>query len=240
MQPPVQQPSSWYEVLEPHLTATRLAPYLAVAGGNRRDAVRLYQWNIDLSGAVYQALHIVEVVLRNAIDSELGAWNARQVDNSTGSPRGTEWLLDPAPLLRRLIRPEELSKAHNRATVAIRPQRRPVTHGDLLAQLSFGTWRYLLPDKDAGRQLLWREAIHRAFPHLTTDPATLVRKVDGIHQLRNRVAHLEPLLRMAIVREQCRNMRDVLSAIDPEVERWFVSNQRVTAVLRTRPGQSHK
>lgn len=57
----------------------------------------------------------------------------------------------------------------------------------------------------------------------------------GIYQLRNRVAHLEPLLRSGNVRAQLTNMRTVLGEIDPIVEHWFVSYQRVTAVLRARP-----
>ena len=76
MTSPVDRPAAHYEVLEPHLATARLAPYLAAVDGNRRQAIRLYQWNIALSGAVYEALHVVEVVLRNAIDAQLCAWNA--------------------------------------------------------------------------------------------------------------------------------------------------------------------
>jgi hypothetical protein len=105
----------------------------------------------------------------------------------------------------------------------------------VLAQLNFGTWRYLLPDKDPGRQLLWRQALDGAFPHLMSAPADLVKKIDGIYRLRNRVAHLEPLLRSGEVRREFNNMRAVLAAIDPLVANWFISNQRVTRVLRARP-----
>jgi hypothetical protein len=38
-------------------------------------------------------------------------------------------------------------------------------HPDVLAQLSFGTWRFLLPSNDPGRELLWNQAIN----FLTTD-----------------------------------------------------------------------
>ena len=70
----VDQPTGLYEVLEPHLAAARLAPYLVATQGNRRQAIKLYQWNIALSGAVYEALHIVEVVLRNAINPAVERW----------------------------------------------------------------------------------------------------------------------------------------------------------------------
>lgn len=222
-------------MLEPHLAAARLAPYLAAADDNRRRAVQLYQWNIALSGAVYEALHVIEVVLRNAIDAQLCSWNAGQIDAKTGKPRDRDWLLDPAPLLRRLVREQELTKARQRAEQAIRHHRRPVAHADLLAQLSFGTWRPLLPDRDPGRQRLWNDALHAAFPHLNRTPRELVKSVHGIYQLRNRVAHLEPLLRSGNVRTQFTNMRTVLSEIKPAVEQWFVSNQRITTALRARP-----
>lgn len=62
-----------------------------------------------------------------------------------------------------------------------------------------------------------------------------MKSVHGIYQLRNRVAHFEPLLRSGNVRAQFTNMRAVLREIDPAVEQWFVSNQRVTTLLRARP-----
>lgn len=226
---------SLYEALEPHLARARLAPYLVACNGVERRAIRLYQWNIELSGAVYQALHVVEVVLRNAIDSQLCTWNALQADGETGEPLSRDWLMTPAPLLRRLVREQELENARQRAERAIRRHKRPLAHADLLAQLSFGTWRFLLPDRDPGRQLLWRQALHNAFPHLQRSPDELRRSVHGIYQLRNRVAHLEPLLRTGVVRRQFQDMRAVLAEIDPDVEHWFISQQRVTAVLRRRP-----
>ncbi|MGJ9405745.1 hypothetical protein ACHABQ_05415 [Nesterenkonia aurantiaca] len=207
---------------------------MAAAEGNRRNAIRLYQWNIELSGAIYQALHVVEVVLRNAIDSQLCRWNATQSDPMTGLSRGSDWLLDPAPLLRRLVREKELAAARTRAEKAIRRQQRPVAHADLLAQLSFGTWRFLLPDKDPGRRRLWDDSLKDAFPHLDRPTPQFVKSVDGIYRLRNRVAHLEPLLDMGNVRQQYQNMRMVLREINPTVEEWFVSNQSVTAELRNR------
>lgn len=213
----------------------RLAPYVAAADGNRSQAIRLYQWNVALSGAVYEALHVVEVVLRNAIDAQLCAWNAAQIDIQTGGFRNRDWLLDPAPLLRRLVREQELGKARQRAEQAIRRHRRPVAHADLLAQLSFGTWRFLLPDRDPGRQRLWNDALRFAFPHLNHPSRGLVDSVHSVYQLRNRVAHLEPLLRSGQIRAQYVNMRIILSAIDPAADQWFTANQRVTSVLRARP-----
>lgn len=214
----------------------RLQPYLGATHGHVKDALRLYQWNVELSGAVYEALHVFEVVLRNAIDGPLCVWNAGQVDRA-GRAHGTDWLLDPAHLLGRLAG-DDIRKATRFATRALRtvanPDPQPV-HGDVLAQPSFATWRYLLPDRDPGRQRLWHDAVHAAFPHLARPVPDLVDSVEHIYRLRNRVAHLEPLLHTATVSRQLAGMRKVLAEIDPHAEQWLTSRQRVSTVLRQRP-----
>jgi len=210
---------------------------LAATNGNQKDALRLYQWNVDLSGAVYEALHMFEVILRNSMDQQLCTWNATQLERGTGRVHSSDWLMDPSHLLRRLTG-DDITKANNRAHSALRsgkPGGRRPGHPDVLAQISFGTWRFLLPDRDAGRQLLWSQALQHAFPHLTEKPADLVTRVNGVYRIRNRVAHLEPLLKSGVVRREYNSMRSVLRAIEPVCEEWFTSRQRVTSTLRTRP-----
>jgi hypothetical protein len=73
---------------------------------------------------------------------------------------------------------------------------RPAIHDDVVAQLSLGVWRYILPSNaNKTKQRLWREATAAAFPHWrgTWDPQSLVTRVANAHALRNCVAHLEPL-----------------------------------------------
>ncbi len=216
------------------LTAPRLGPYLEATGGRERQALSLYQWNIRLSGSVYEALHVFEVCLRNSMDREIAAWNASQAPDGERLD-AREWLLRPAPLLARLVRPSEIEKARARAARAIRQQGRELQHDDLLAQLSLGTWRFLLPDRDPGRRLLWDEAIHRGFPHLTAEPRSLDQSVDHVYRLRNRVAHLEPLLDTASLKRRLKEMAFVLDAIDPYVSEWFTSQQRVSESIAVRP-----
>lgn len=215
----VQEPErTLFRELEPFLTTRRLAPYLAAENGKEKLALQLYQWNIEISGAAQKALHVFEVVLRNAIEVQLSIWNAQQIDRQSGTRFGRDWLLDPAPLLRRLIRQSELDNARARADSALRTHARAATHGDLLAQLSLGTWRFLLPDRDPRRKYLWEHAISYAFPNLNRPVRQLVTSVDGIYRLRNRVAHLEPLLRSGTIRDQFTNMRTVIGEIDTTAE----------------------
>ncbi|WP_423464614.1 hypothetical protein ACO229_08945 [Promicromonospora sp. MS192] len=221
------------------LSAPRLAPYLRAAGGNVRAALALYQWNVEMSSAVYKMLHLVEVFLRNAIDAELRVWNATQIDPRTGRTHDADWLMDPSRLVERVVRREEIDKALRRATLAVKDSStgpRPVTHDDVLAQLMFGTWRFMLPSKDPGRRFLWRSTISRAFPHLDRPVSDLVRDIDGLYRLRNRIAHLEPLLPGgAVVKRHLRATRRVLAAVDPAVAQWLVSHQTVSTVITEMP-----
>jgi hypothetical protein len=114
--------------------------------------------------------------------------------------------MDPSHLLRRLAG-DDIRQAKRRAQAALRTQGTAPGHPDVLAQVNFGTWRFLLPDNDPGRQLLWRAALSTAFPHLQGTESDLVDDVDNIYRLRNRVAHLEPLLNSGMVADRFGRMR---------------------------------
>jgi hypothetical protein len=223
-----------YTTLEPFLSASRILPYLRASQGNQKLAIELYQWNIELSGATYQALHIVEVALRNVIDAQLRVWNHTQTNKLTGQLHSADWLVDPSEMLEKLLW-DGLPKARRHARKATKAHRRQPGHEDILAQLSFATWRYLLPDNSNRRKRLWADALHKAFPYLTRSKEDLVADVDQLYELRNRVAHLEPLLQTRTSNHNFSRIRQVLKEISPDLEQWFISQQQVTRVLRQRP-----
>ena len=220
------------------ISPPRFGPYLLEASGNARNAMRLYNWNRDLSGAVHELLHMFEVVLRNAMDEQLCEWNSYQPRSNGAGSHSPDWLLDPAPLLIRLTRNgQDIDRARKQATnsAASWIPERPVVQSDLVAQLSLGTWRYLLPNKDPGRQRLWNEALRNAFPRLGISPRSLTAKVHDVHLLRNRVAHLEPLLDARMVHARLIDVLAVLRAVDTVPEQWASGQQRVTSVVKARP-----
>lgn len=147
------------------------------------------------------------------------------------------WLLDPSVLFERIVgrdKPEAKNRAGHSTRTRPREQRDPL-HADILAALSMGTWRFLLLGrKDQGKQLLWDEALHSAFPHLRRPVHELERAVDGVYRLRNRVAHLEPLINSSIA-AQLATMRTVIGAIDQDLLSSFSSVEKVGATLKSRP-----
>lgn len=216
------------------ISQPRLAPYLAATGGHVKRALQLYRWNMEVSGAAYEVLHAFEVILRNAMDQQLCIWNATQTRPSGGSHR-SDWLLDPSHLLER-IAGDDIARAKPRAHTAAARSARQVVHGDVLAQLTMGTWRYLLPSSsDSGKQLLWSAALVHAFPHLQRTEGALVDSVDRVYKLRNRVAHLEPLLRTNQLQRALNDTERVLGEISPHARQWVAGWQQVSAAIARRP-----
>lgn len=228
-------------VLQQRISPERLAPYIRETP-TLHKAIRLYRWNIDLSGAVYDALHVFEVVLRNAIDEQLCSWNATQPNLRSGRLHSSDWLLDPSALLLR-IAGRDIPDARRRAlkSTTRRPQgQREPLHEDILAAMSLGTWRFILPGRhDAGKQRLWDEAPCKAFPHLRRTPLELERAVEGVYHLRNRIAHLEPIIN-SNAPAQLVNMRTVIGSIDPQLLSWFTSTERISTSLTARPSPASR
>ena len=57
------------------LSMQRLGPYLQFVDGDVESAIRLYQWNVNVSAAFFEMLAAVEVIVRNSVSDQLEAWN---------------------------------------------------------------------------------------------------------------------------------------------------------------------
>src|SRR5690606_6037312 len=117
------------EEIRDAVTIDRLRSYLRSSGDLPR-ALALYEWNIRASEAVLGLIAIVEVVVRNSIDRELRAWSIRK--------HGTPTWFDHIPLDAKGA--ADLKQARARATQF---GQIPEIHGKVIAELTFGFWRYL-------------------------------------------------------------------------------------------------
>ena len=66
------------------------------------------------------------------------------------------------------------------------------------------------------------------------DFESIVSRVANAHELRNRVAHLEPL-HCYDLRRARRDMRSVCHAIGPDAARFFVQTERLLAIIESNP-----
>lgn len=147
--PPPPPPSSTALMVQRHLSAARLSTYLRASRGDLNQAVELYEWNAAVSGALWVSMGHVEVVLRNAIHEPLTARHDRLRQPG-------QWYDDPAGELEARAR-RDVADARRR----LRTADTPPPPGKVVAELSFGFWRYLLAQRYTA--VLW-PVIRPAFP----------------------------------------------------------------------------
>lgn len=241
--------SSTTRLIVNSLHTARFGTYVHAAGGDSDLALRLYVWNLELASAFHTCLGVTEVLLRNAMDTQLRVWNAAQAAPPGAPPYPSEWLVSPArPLHSLTAAARQKAKRNAENARAARPPTHPrkraaITHDDILAHLSFGTFARLLPTKNTrhstyrARSMLWSQALVHAFPAAKNDPHGFIvaDRVARLHALRNRVAHLEPLLSVNVTARH-RDMIRLLGAIDPGLQGWFASLSPLRRVAASRPG----
>lgn len=172
------------------LTKPRLSKYLRASKNNSQQALRLYVLNTSVSAAFLADLHYVEVALRNKFDRELSALY------------GPEWFKDPGFL--GLVDPYtqvlfgKARKAARKNMPKGTPKGAPIPPGKVVAEVTFGIWAGL-----TDRQLehsLWVPCLHKAFaPRKPPKRSTFNSQLEKLRQLRNRVAHHEPIFHLDLL-----------------------------------------
>ncbi len=161
--------------------------YLSACASDTKRAMTLYRYNLKLSQEMFAIISCFEVALRNKINKEMKM------------NFGNDWLrdfilpggqFDSDPRVegtRKIIKKayEGLVRSHN------------YLHTKLLAEMEFGVWKYMFNNVQyrlSGRCLL------NIFPNKPTstpqlqyDNAFVFNALDTINNMRNRIAHHEPV-----------------------------------------------
>ena len=245
-----------------NLPEPRFRTYLEEAGDNIDRALALYQWNIEAAAAVLSTLSIVEVALRDTIDRKLRKWNLCHGGTA-------EWIVNPQVPLSHIVRetpPHSWSQNRRRRygdlyhkwweakarngmrDVLGRPVNHHPTHDDLVASLTFGMWRHLIPKpvklggRANGPQVdIWNQAISygtELFPEgrgFNASPGTAYFWCSTLNYARNRAAHLEPLLDVKLLWHWHRVASRTLRALWPGTEVWITGPARIPEVIRNKP-----
>ncbi|WP_257161624.1 hypothetical protein [Corynebacterium cystitidis] len=197
----------------------RVKPYMEAAQGDKTVALQLYSWNAQMAGAALEQLAHLEVLLRHAVDTQLS-------DKVNEASRGIPWFLLP---------PYYTSQAENIETV--RSRLRPLgreTRDQIVAGLSFGFWSGWFGSK---HDELWRQTLHRAFPHSSGNRKEISALVEQIRKFRNRVAHHDSLLKVDIGFEMEAVFR-LASLINKDASEWMKKTDRTRAVVAKRPSST--
>jgi hypothetical protein len=196
-----QAPILSLSTLHRALSEQRSNSYKHVSDRDEVDRVARYLWNMALSAALHPSLHVFEITLRNAIFNT----SVKLVDTTPLQlPDIPCWLDAENSTLLYANEAAEVRRA--KTYLSHEAERR--TPGHLVAKLSFGFWVQLTSraynDLRQDGPKLWPKGLSSVFPFKWPpgskkvvpthgDREMIYERLHGIRQLRNRVAHHDPI-----------------------------------------------
>ncbi len=207
------------------LSDARLSRYLDHYHGNERAALRLYTWNLRVASAFWGPLSILEVVVRNALHTQL----------STRCRRDDWWEHDHLYLCSR----ERESIDSTLDTLKRRGMPEP-TANDVVAATSFGLWVGLtgagIPRDPiySYETALWQPRLVKAFPNAHGVRRKQIHAhLRSLQILRNRIAHHEPIFN-APHAQLLGTIRQVVGYVHPDARAYIERHERVTEALSSK------
>ncbi|MFJ6541691.1 hypothetical protein [Streptomyces sp. NPDC091385] len=218
--PTMAEPPDGKAVIE-LISPDRLNPYLTECDGDTAAALALYRWNSALATAFFESLGHLEIMLRNALD-------ARLVGRQQRRGLAADWLSDAAIPLSDRAR-SDIAQARQRVG---RGRTVPIPRGKIIAELSFGFWRFLLARQY--RSSLWPD-LAGAFPHAPDRAlATVEAPVEQLHKFRNRIAHHESIWHLPLAARRD-DIQTLLGFMAPSAAAWVAEASRIDGILARRP-----
>jgi len=166
-------------IVERIISEERIEPYLNYHENNLSKAIAHYKSNILISESFYPLLAVLEIGLRNSIDYQMTKrFNDKEwYDNKDFVKIATRFQID------------RISKARTN----IFSEKKEITPGRIISELSFGFWTSLFDTKF--EMTLWKN-LRLAFPNCPKNirkRKTMSSKLNGIRKLRNRIFHHEAI-----------------------------------------------
>jgi Abi-like protein len=206
------------------LSSARLTRYVE-STDTLEAALALYEWNTQIAAALFELLQHAEVILRNALSKELTVLRIAH-----GDPAGHWFWFETDEWFAPWWQPEmlrQLKKVHG----SLARTKRPITQGRIVAEVSFGFWRYLLTSHYESS--LWTPALRRAFPRGLAREA-VHDLVEHLNVLRNRIAHHEAVYNRNLPTDVLR-IEQLLDWLSPPTADWAMTTSRLTKLWDQRP-----
>src|SRR5438309_9634692 len=110
-----------------------------------------------------------------------------------------------------------------------------VTVSDVVASLTLGFWADILHYEMYDQ--MWRECTHKAFPNRPkgTRRGSIAPAIKRLKNLRNRVAHHEPIFHLPLVQEH-KDVTEISWWICPVTSAWVARHSRFNDVWTNQPG----
>lgn len=177
-----------------------------------KETLLEYNKNVKLAEATYPALQQFEIVLRN--NWEL-VFIARY---------GSQWYVNPSFV--KILDPISKTKLQQ-AILDARKHRKMVHSGDVVAELTLGFWTFLF--SKTYEFTLWRNHAKALFPNCMSSQRNIRQIRDDlrrIRELRNRVAHHEPICKKPLeLWSRYETIVKLLEWMNPDVALWLRSSK---------------
>ncbi|WP_455926145.1 hypothetical protein [Pseudomonas putida] len=172
----------------------------------------VYEWNEHLSGALFRTISLIEVVMRNRFHHAMS-----QRYGVLGGLGSKDWYahVDLNPLSISKV----LKVTHYRRGRQMLPRVPVPSPDDVISKLTFGFWPHLL-DLEAdlhGQPIDWGAVLVEVLPGHRQRQATywakpkhrdaLFARLDLCNELRNRIAHHEPVWKLGPLLAEARSRR---------------------------------
>lgn len=200
------------------LSEPRFTTYLQSCSNNKDEALKLYQWNLEVSSALFVPLHFLEISVRNAVSERIEQIHTRDWAWKQGFIVSL-----PDPASGYSMRRDLQDTARNLKTI-----------GHVVAEMKFVFWEKMFTKRHEGT--IWKHDIKDAFPHAPQDMSTTrIRKkiyddLFNIRKLRNRIAHHEPIFTRNI-QDDYNRIYNLISWRDEATAKWMNHFQKVTKLV---------
>jgi len=207
--------------IEKIISHEKLEPYLKKHNGDFEKAVSHYKLNIEISESFYPLLSIIEIALRNKLDYQL-----KRLFNDEN------WFENPTFVkIASRFQIDRVSEA--RANIL--REKKIITSGKIISELSFGFWTSLLDSRFD--RTLWKN-LRLAFPNCPKKirkRKTMSSKLNGIRKLRNRIFHHESVTWSLPALTVYKNeIIEGIDWLDKDLLTWSNDIFRIDAVIEKR------
>lgn len=202
-----------YPNIKNALSHPRLATYEKYTQ-NTEQALSLYQWNLQISSALFECLAVCEVVIRNTVA------NAMQAEH------GADWAFNV-----RFVR----SMQQNRRNELLNA--RQETTEQAICELPFVFWQgfFTVRFDDEIWKKHWAVALPNAkHADLQAMRTEVFENLEKIRKLRNRIAHHEPIFNRNPQGDYKRIIK-IISYCSQDTADWVKSCQRIDELLKIKP-----
>ncbi len=184
------------------------------ATNNLDEAIKLYQWNMQISSAFLECLSVCEVVIRNA------------VSNAIQSIHGENWAYN-----QRFLRTIQGKRRNDLIQV------RQDSIDSTIPELPFVFWQSMFTARFDNE--IWQNQLAIIMPHANHENLRSLRReiytdLDNIRKLRNRIAHHEPIFNRNLQSDYYQILK-IIGYQNQDVAEWLESWQTVTTRLNSKP-----